>query len=71
MSCHGLVLHYFRNFSSSKYLHGNRKAPPPFSSAVKGNLHTLPSPTDRAIQDSKNSMSFVQTSRFDDGVVIF
>lgn len=47
-------------------LHGNRKAPPPFSRAVNGNLQTFPNPTDREMQDSKNSTSFVQRSRFDD-----
>ncbi|EZA49582.1 hypothetical protein X777_12127 [Ooceraea biroi] len=34
---------------------GIRKAPPPFSYAVNGNLHTFPNPTEVAIQAIRNS----------------
>lgn len=36
--------------------------PPPFSSAVNGNLQTFPRPTDRAMQDSRNSISLPHLS---------
>lgn len=40
-----------------------RKAPPPFSKAVNGNLQTFPRPTDIAMQDKRNSISFPHISR--------
>lgn len=44
-------------------MYGITKAPPPFSNAVNGNLHTFPSPTEHAIQDIKNSNWFPHSSR--------
>lgn len=35
--------------------YGMRKAPPPFSYAVFGNLQTLPRPTEKAMHDIRNS----------------
>lgn len=37
-------------------MYGIKKAPPPFSYAVNGNLHILPKPTDIAIQEKRNSI---------------
>lgn len=44
-------------------MYGIRKAPPPFSYAVNGNRQTLPRPTDMAMQDSRNSLSFPHCCR--------
>lgn len=43
--------------------YGIRKAPPPLSSAVNGKRHTLPRPTDMAMQDMRNSRPLPQVSR--------
>lgn len=43
--------------------YGIKNAPPPFSNAVKGNRQMLPKPTDIAMHDIKNSMSFPQLPR--------
>lgn len=43
--------------------YGMRKAPPPLSSAVNGKRHTLPRPTDIAMQDMRNSRPLPQVSR--------
>lgn len=46
-------------------MYGIRKAPPPFWYAVNGNRHILPRPTDMAMQDSRNSLSFPHCLRSD------
>lgn len=45
--------------------YGIKNAPPPFSNAVNGNRHTFPRPTDIAMHDIKNSISFPQLARSD------
>lgn len=58
---------------SNTIKYGIRNAPPPFASAVKGNLQTFPKPTDIAMHDIKNSTSLPQLPRsatgFDDADV--
>lgn len=44
-------------------IYGIRKAPPPFSRAVKGKRQTLPRPMDMAMQDIRNSTPFPQVAR--------
>ena len=39
----------------SRMMYGMRKAPPPFSYARKGNLQTLPRPTEYPTQERTNS----------------
>ena len=44
-------------------MQGIKKAPPPFSQAVKGNLQTFPRPTDIEIQDIRNSIGLSHCCR--------
>lgn len=48
---------------SNTIKYGMRNAPPPLSNAVNGNRQTFPKPTDIAMQDIKNSMSFPHLPR--------
>lgn len=48
---------------SNTIKYGIRNAPPPFSSAVNGNLQIFPRPTDIAMQLIKNSTSLPQLAR--------
>lgn len=45
-----------------KKLFRSSNKPPPFSSAVNGKRQTFPNPTDKAMHDSRNSMSFSHLS---------
>lgn len=57
---------------SNTIKYGIKNAPPPFSNAMNGKRQIFPKPTDIAMHDIKNSISFPQLPRsagtFDDAV---
>uniref|UniRef100_A0A8W7P9Q6 Uncharacterized protein n=1 Tax=Anopheles coluzzii TaxID=1518534 RepID=A0A8W7P9Q6_ANOCL len=52
-----------RPTTSSTIRYGITNAPPPLRNAVDGNFHTLPSPTESAMQDIRNSTPLSHFSR--------
>lgn len=48
---------------SKTITYGIRKAPPPFSNAVNGNLQIFPKPTDIEMQDMRNSKPLPHVGR--------
>ena len=49
--------------NSNTMIYGITKAPPPLANAINGKRHTLPKPTDKAMQENKNSISLPHFSR--------